>query len=99
MDKNEIIRLIKEHYDFLSDEYNISRIAVFGSAAKDTMIENSDLDILVEFKHPIGLEFVNLVEYLETLFGRKVDVITREGLNNIRVKEIVRDIERNLIYV
>ncbi len=99
MDKNEIMRLIKEHLVFLSDEYNISRIAIFGSVAKDVMTENSDLDILVEFKSPIGLKFINLVEYLETLFGVKVDVITRAGLNNIRVKEIIRDIERNLIYV
>lgn len=99
MDKNEIMRLIREHFVFLSDEYNISRIAIFGSVAKGTMTEDSDLDILVEFKYPIGFKFINFVEYLETLLGKKVDVITRDGLNNIRVKEIIRDIERNLIYV
>jgi uncharacterized protein len=99
MDKKEIMRLIKTHYNFLSDEYNVSRIAVFGSVAKDTMTENSDLDILVEFRHPIGFRFVKLVEYLESLFGRKVDVITKAGLENIRVKDVIRDIERSLTYV
>jgi predicted nucleotidyltransferase len=39
------------------------------------------------------------VEYLENLFGRKVDVVTKDGIKNIRVKEVAQNIERNLVYV
>ena len=39
------------------------------------------------------------LEYFENLFGKKVDVITKAGLENIRVKEVARNIERNLTYV
>jgi|SRR3989304_5829274 len=99
MDKNEVIRLMKENYNVLMDEYGVSRIGIFGSAAKGTMTEDSDLDIVVEFKRPIGFKFIRLVEYLERLFGKKVDVITKDGIENIRVKEVARNIERNLIYV
>ena len=63
------------------------------------MTEDSDLDIVVEFNKPIGFKFNRLVEYLENLFGRKVDVLTKDGLENIRVKEVARNIERNLVYV
>ncbi|MFQ5454688.1 MAG: nucleotidyltransferase family protein [Nitrospirota bacterium] len=99
MDRNEITRLIKKYYDTLSTEYGVSRIGIFGSTAKDTMTEESDLDIFVEFKQPIGFKFIRFVEYLENLFDRKVDVITKEGIKNIRVKDVARDIERTLIYV
>lgn len=99
MDKDEVIRLLKEHYDVLQTEYGISKIGIFGSVVKGTMTEDSDLDIVVEFIKPIGFKFFRLVEYLENLFGTKVNVITKDGIKNIRVKEVARNIERNLVYV
>ena len=99
MDKDEIILLIREHYNFLNTEYGVSKIGIFGSITKGTITEESDLDIVVEFKRPIGFKFIQLVEYLEKLFGKKVDVITKDGIKNIRVKEVAADIERNLVYV
>ena len=99
MDKDEVIRLIKEHYNVLQSEYGISRIGIFGSVVKGTMTIDSDLDIVVEFNKPIGFKFFRLVEYLENLFGTKVDLVTKDGIKNIRVKEVARDIERDLVYV
>lgn len=99
MEKNEIIHLIKENYHILTSEFGVSRIGIFGSAARGTMHEDSDLDIVVEFSRPIGFKFIHFIEYLENLFGKKVDVITKDGIENIRVKEVARNIERNLIYV
>jgi predicted nucleotidyltransferase len=99
MDKDEVIRLMQEHSSVLMNEYGISKIGIFGSVVKGTMTEDSDLDIVVEFKKPIGFKFNRLVEYLENLFGRKVDVLTKDGIKNIRVKEVARNIERTLVYV
>ena len=99
MDKNEITRLLKENYDILTTEYSVSKIGIFGSVVKGNVREDSDLDIVVEFKKPLGFKFISFVEYLENLFGKKVDVITKAGIESIRVKEIAVDIKRNLIYV
>ena len=99
MDKDEVIRLMKEHYNVLLSEYGVSRIGIFGSVVKGNMSEDSDLDIVVEFNRPIGFRFIRFVEYLENLFGMKVDVVTKEGIKNIRVKEVAQNIERNLVYV
>lgn len=99
MDKNEITHLIKEHHNYLETEYGVSRIGIFGSVVKGTMTEDSDLDIFVEFKQPIGFKFIKFVEYLEKLFERKVDVITKDGIENIRVKEVAKDIKRTISYV
>jgi len=99
MDKDEIIHLLQEHSSVLMTEYGISRIGIFGSVIKGSMTEDSDLDIVVEFNKPIGFKFNRLVEYLENLFGRKVDVLTKDGIKNIRIKEVARNIERTLVYV
>nr|VFJ91648.1 MAG: hypothetical protein BECKLFY1418B_GA0070995_102716 [Candidatus Kentron sp. LFY]VFK16545.1 MAG: hypothetical protein BECKLPF1236B_GA0070989_109710 [Candidatus Kentron sp. LPFa] len=98
MNKNEVLRLFREHAGILKAEYGVSRIGIFGSVLTGAMTEESDLDIVVELERPIGFRFNGLVEYLEDLFGRKVDVLTRDGLGNIRVKEIAREIERTLVY-
>jgi hypothetical protein len=97
--KDEIIRKLRGSFDFLSTEFSIRRIAIFGSAARDVLTPESDIDIVVEFNSPIGFGFNRLVEYLENLLGSKVDVVTKDGIQNIRIKEVAEDIERNLIYV
>ncbi|MDI6786613.1 MAG: nucleotidyltransferase family protein [bacterium] len=99
MDKKEITHLIREYYTVLASEYGVSKIGIFGSVVKGTMKEDSDLDIFVEFNRPIGFKFVRLVEYLESLFGRKVDVLTKDGIENIRVKDVSKNIKRTLTYV
>ena len=99
MNNDEIVNLIIKDYNFLTTEYAVSKIGFFGSFVKDTMTEDSDLDIVVEFERPIGFKFIRLVEYLEKLFGKKVDVLTKAGIENIRVKELAKSIKKELIYV
>lgn len=97
--QNIALKLIKENYPYLSDEFGVKRIGIFGSIAKGIEKEESDIDIIVELKRPIGLKFIHLVEYLEKLFNEKVDVLTQDGVENIRIKEISEDIKRNTVYV
>ena len=97
--RTEIIRKIKEQYPFLLKQYGVRRIGIFGSVALDSAGPDSDVDIVVEFERPIGLKFMEFIEYTENLFGKKVDVLTREGIKNIRVKNVSAEIERNIIYV
>ncbi len=97
--RDRAIELIKEAYPHLSTEFGVERIGIFGSVAKETEMEDSDIDIIVELKRPIGLKFIELVEYLETIFKKKVDVLTKAGIENIRIKEVAEDIERSIIYV
>ena len=99
MDREKIVALLKSHYPALSKEYGVSGIALFGSVAKGTSSENSDIDILVEFNRPIGLGYIRLVACLEEILGRKVDLLTKEGLRNIRVKSVSENIKEELLYV
>ncbi len=97
--RTEIINALKQSRDYLSSKFFVKEIALFGSAARNELKENSDIDIVVEFSSPIGFRFNQLVEYLENLLGRKVDVITKEGIKNIRIKRVAENIKRDLFYV
>lgn len=97
--REKIVELLRENYPHLADEYGVKKIGLFGSYAKDTFDEASDVDVIVEFDRPIGFKFVELTEYLEHLFNRKVDVLTREGLEGIRINRIAKDIAESIVYV
>ena len=96
---DEVIMKLKLQYPYLSSEFGVKRIGVFGSIAKQEERKESDIDMVIEFDRPIGLKFIALAEYMENLFGRKVDILTKDGIRNIRVKSVSTDIEKDIIYV
>ena len=63
--------------------YGVKELSLFGSAARGEMRPESDIDLMVEFEPGlrIGLiKFESLVEELELLAGRRVDLVTKRGL-------------------
>ena len=99
LSQKEIINKLQKEYSYLKNEYGVKKIGIFGSYGKGTPTANSDIDLIVEFEQPIGFQFIELVEHLENLFGKKVDVLTPAGLQNIRLNSVNQDISQNIIYV
>jgi predicted nucleotidyltransferase len=97
--KEKVAGLLRENYPYLVAEYGVKRIGLFGSYAKGTPSGRSDVDLVVEFAHPIGFRFIEFAEYLESLLGKKVDVLTPAGLQEIRIAHIAEEIEKSLVYV
>jgi hypothetical protein len=67
----------------LCRRYQVRELSVFGSAARGEMRPNSDIDLLVEFlpDADVGLvEHAGLMLELERLLGRKVDLVSKNGL-------------------
>jgi predicted nucleotidyltransferase len=62
-------------------KWGIRRLAFFGSVVRDDFGPESDVDVLVEFKCPVGLEIVQAESELAALVGRKVDLVERHLLN------------------
>ncbi|OHD55763.1 MAG: hypothetical protein A2Y33_14085 [Spirochaetes bacterium GWF1_51_8] len=98
MDKS-IHQSLKDVFPFLKEKFGVSRIAVFGSTAKGAMMPDSDIDMVIEFEHPLGLEFYDLNRFLRNYLHRRVDILTPEGLKSIRSERIKRSIMESLIYV
>ncbi len=97
--RETIINRLRENHSFLRDEYGVKRIGLFGSFAKEAADENSDVDVVVEFERPIGFKFIELVDYLETLFEKEVDVLTPTGIQSIRVSKVADNISQSIVYV
>lgn len=80
MDTKEAISKLQHVKPYLQREYAVKRLGLFGSFAEGTQTDNSDLDVLVEFEHPVGWRFFTLEKYLEEMFGRKIDLVTLSAL-------------------
>jgi predicted nucleotidyltransferase len=97
--KDQILALLKQNLAYLSTEYGVKRIGVFGSYTRGRPTDESDVDIVVEFERPIGFRFVEFAEYLERLLDREVDVLTPAGIQGIRIAHVGRDIAESIEYV
>ncbi len=94
MTRHRILQILSEYKAEL-ERYGVERLAVFGSAARDELGPDSDVDLLVEFNRPVGLfEFVRLQQYIEDLLGQSVDLVTPDalepGLRKAVTEEAVR---------
>jgi hypothetical protein len=81
------------------ERYGVKRIGVFGSWARGDAGPSSDVDLIVEFDHPIGLRFMEFADEIERVLGRKADILTSEGVNTIRVPSVKRSIMKGVRYV
>jgi predicted nucleotidyltransferase len=97
--RDAILRRLRECYPDLSAKFGVRRIGLFGSFASETATKASDVDLIVDFERPTGLRFVELVEYLEALLGRRVDVLTSAGLLGIRLPAVANRIEESVVHV
>lgn len=91
---DEVIGSLKELEPELADKYKVKSLAVFGSFARNQQVENSDIDILVEFSEPVGFEFFRLQRFIEEKLGIKVDLVTKDAIKPAIEKNILRDLAR-----
>jgi predicted nucleotidyltransferase len=86
--QNEIFSKLKELKPTLYNEFSVSEIGIFGSFSDGTNTEDSDIDILIELEKPIGWKFFTLEIYLEKIFKRKIDLVTKGALKK-QIKNII----------
>jgi predicted nucleotidyltransferase len=90
---NDIVAICKTH--------NVISIALFGSAAKGSMNENSDIDFLVQFSDEIDVldyadNYFSILEKLENLMGKRIDLVSRKSIKNPILKE---EIDRSKVEI
>jgi len=86
MQQKEIKKKLRILKPLLPDRFSVERIGYFGSYSRNEQTDKSDIDILVEFRKPIGWEFFDLKEFLENELNIKVDLVSSRAL-----KEQLRD--------
>jgi uncharacterized protein len=79
--KEDILKRLRANKTNLQEKFAVKEIALFGSYARGEQTPESDVDVLVEFSNPIGLEILDLVDDLEKILnGMKVDLINKKGI-------------------
>jgi predicted nucleotidyltransferase len=91
----DIKEKLKNNKAKLSSKYGLSYIAIFGSYGRGQQTNDSDVDILVDFDKPIGIEFIDLAYELEEILKVKVDLVSKNGIK----PNYFKNIENELIYV
>ena len=91
----EIKKLIEHNKPKLMKEYNIKNIGLFGSIVRSEATAKSDVDILVEFEKPMGLDFFLLGDEFEEILGVNVDLVTPNAIK----PRMFDYIKQYLIYV
>lgn len=77
MNREQVVSTLHQHRDEMQQRFAMRHLSIFGSAARDELREDSDIDVLVEFEGlPTFDGYVGLKDYLEDLFGTEVDLAT-----------------------
>jgi predicted nucleotidyltransferase len=79
---NELLNALSENREAIKS-YGVNSLGIFGSFSKETITEESDVDLLVDFD-PNRKNFDNFMDlnfFLEDLFGRKVEMVTPQSLS------------------
>ena len=94
MTKESILAFLKEHKKFLEKQYQVKKIALFGSYSRNEADEESDIDLLVEMPSSFDL-YYDFKEYLEKRLKKRVDIGFEKNLRPF-IKESIKE---DLIYV
>lgn len=95
--KSPVFQKLGREIKMVRGRFGVKRIGIFGSFARGEQKRSSDVDVLVEFTEGQATfdNFMQLVYYLEDLFGRNVDLVTVSGID----KYLRPRVEREVIWV
>lgn len=81
MTRARALQLLTEHKPVLTQRFGVTRLALFGSTARDSARVDSDVDVLVAFDGPATSQrYFGVQFYLEDLLGQPVDLVTEKAL-------------------
>jgi predicted nucleotidyltransferase len=94
-DLESVLDTLKNEKGQLSD-YGVEMIGIFGSCARGEATDDSDLDILVVFKEgqKTFRHFMGLREFLQSIFGERVDLVTLQSID----PKLRDSIENDIVY-
>jgi len=89
----EVLRIKKKE---LEARYPICEFGLFGSFARGTQTEKSDIDVLVDFSKPIdAFDYIRIAHELEDAFNAKVDLVSRKGIK----RHYLPHVEESLVHI
>jgi hypothetical protein len=94
--RDQILSMLKVYYLCNKSMWGIERIGLFGSFARNEGRADSDIDIIITLTKPDLFRYAAIAKQLETVFGRRVDLISSKSQFPDSFK---KRIEEEAIYV
>ena len=92
MRRDEAMRLLRQHLPEVRVRFDVLRLRLFGSTARDEATESSDVDVLVGFDGPATYDrYFGLKFFLEDLLGTRVDLVSERALREELRPAILRE--------
>jgi hypothetical protein len=96
MKRDDIILSLRRFKEINQQKYNIIRIGLFGSGARDNMREQSDIDVVVELETQDFFDLIGIKLDLEEQLSQEIDIVSyREKMNEF----LKRRIDKEAVYV
>ncbi|NLD37809.1 MAG: nucleotidyltransferase [Desulfatiglans sp.] len=96
LQKQDILELLRKFKKNKGATYDIIRLGIFGSAARGTAHEDSDIDVVVVLGKPDMFNLIGIKQDLEDEFKCKIDLVRhRENMNPFLKKRI----DKEAVYV
>lgn len=81
MKRHQALELLVQGKPELQARFAVTRLALFGSVARDSAGADSDVDVIVAFDGPATSErYFGVQFFLEDLLGCEVDLVTEKAL-------------------
>lgn len=64
----------------MQQRFFVNSIGLFGSVVRDDFKASSDIDIIVDFTKTVGIEFVDLANFIESKLNKKIDLVSKNGV-------------------
>lgn len=76
----------------LKRDFSVKEIGLFGSYTDHSNTEESDIDLMIELEKPIGWKFFSLEIFLEDIFKKKIDLVTKNALKDQIKDQILKQV-------
>jgi predicted nucleotidyltransferase len=91
----DIMAYLSRSRERFAQQYSVHRLGVFGSVARGSAVEGSDLDVLVEMSEPTFDHYMDMKFEIEEALGMQVDLVIVDTLKQ-RLRPII---EQEVVYV
>ncbi len=96
MIRDEILNALKMYKQNNLRKYQIQRIGIFGSTAKNKMKDSSDIDIVVELRKQDLFHLIGIKQDLEEALHYPIDIVSYRKNMNAFLKD---KIDKEAVYV
>ena len=77
--RSDIINLLEHHREAIKS-FGVRELGVFGSFARGEQTDKSDVDVLVDLEKKTFDAYMDLLFFLEDIFGSKVDLVMKDTI-------------------